>query len=154
MMLLARRLIRTPTRCGLVEWITLQVAALLATTATLLFDWGNEMFVTYNETTKRVYSAAEQHEPHVPEGHVTVEVELSFADLKVHPSFCRFENGQFVHDPAIQAEFEPTYAMKRAAEYPPVTEQLDAMYKGGEAAAAMAATIQAIKAKYPKPESK
>jgi hypothetical protein len=61
-----------------------------------------------------------------------------------------YENGQFskpvpVVDPlAYQAE--------RAAEYPPIGDQLDALWKGGEAAAAMLAQVQAVKAKYPKPE--
>lgn len=43
------------------------------------------------------------------------------------------------------------YREKRAAEYPYVGDQLDAMWKGGDAAAAMLAQIQAVKAKYPKP---
>jgi hypothetical protein len=44
------------------------------------------------------------------------------------------------------------YKRDRAAEYPPVGDQLDALWKGGEAAAAMLAQVQAVKAKYPKPE--
>jgi len=39
----------------------------------------------------------------------------------------------------------------RAAEYPPIGDQLDALWKGGDAAAEMLATVQAVKAKYPKP---
>jgi len=46
----------------------------------------------------------------------------------------------------------PDYYAKRRAEYPPLGEQLDAVWKGGEAAAEMQARIQAIKQKYPKPE--
>lgn len=45
----------------------------------------------------------------------------------------------------------PDYYAKRRAEYPALGEQLDAMWKGGNAAASMAAKIQAIKNKYPKP---
>lgn len=45
----------------------------------------------------------------------------------------------------------PDYYAKRRAEYPPLGEQLDAMWKGGDAAVAMTAKIAAIKAKYPKP---
>ena len=45
-----------------------------------------------------------------------------------------------------------TYARNRAAEYPPIGDQLDALWKGGDAAAEMLATVQAVKAKYPKPE--
>jgi len=45
---------------------------------------------------------------------------------------------------------ELTYAQKRAVEYPPIGDQLDALWKGGDAAAEMLATVQAVKAKYPK----
>lgn len=45
----------------------------------------------------------------------------------------------------------PDYYAKRRAEYPSLAEQLGAMWKGGDAAAAMAAKIAEIKAKYPKP---
>ena len=42
------------------------------------------------------------------------------------------------------------YKAKRAAEYPPIGDQLDALWKGGDAAAEMLAKVQAVKAKYPK----
>lgn len=45
----------------------------------------------------------------------------------------------------------PYYAL-RANEYPSIGDQLDALWKGGEAAAEMLAKVQAVKAKYPKPE--
>ncbi len=44
-----------------------------------------------------------------------------------------------------------TYADKRIAEYPSIGDQLDALWKGGEAAAEMLAAVQAVKLKYPKP---
>lgn len=50
----------------------------------------------------------------------------------------------------LRPKTELTYAQKRAAEYPPIGDQLDALWKGGEAAAEMLATVQAVKAKYPK----
>jgi hypothetical protein len=43
-----------------------------------------------------------------------------------------------------------TYAQKRAAEYPAIGDQLDALWKGGDAAAEMLAVVQAVKSKYPK----
>lgn len=46
----------------------------------------------------------------------------------------------------------PDYYAKRRAEYPPVGDQLDAQWKGGDDAAAMLLKIQAVKDKYPKPE--
>ena len=45
----------------------------------------------------------------------------------------------------------PDYYALRRAEYPALGEQLDALWKGGDAAAAMTARIAEIKAKYPKP---
>jgi hypothetical protein len=45
---------------------------------------------------------------------------------------------------------EQTYAQKRAAEYPPIGDQLDALWKGGDAAEEMLAIVQAVKSKYPK----
>ena len=43
------------------------------------------------------------------------------------------------------------YQRDRAAEYPPIGDQLDALWKGGEASTTMLAQVQAVKAKYPKP---
>lgn len=43
------------------------------------------------------------------------------------------------------------YREQRAAEYPPIGDQLDALWKGGDAAAEMLAKVQAVKDKYPKP---
>ena len=42
------------------------------------------------------------------------------------------------------------YIAKRQAEYPPIGDQLDALWKGGAEAEAMLAKVQAIKDKYPK----
>ena len=44
------------------------------------------------------------------------------------------------------------YQRDRAPEYPPIGDQLDALWKGGEDAAEMLAKVQAVKSKYPKPE--
>jgi hypothetical protein len=50
------------------------------------------------------------------------------------------------------AEFETHQARQlRSNEYPPIGDQLDALWKGGDAAAEMLAKVQAVKAKYPKP---
>jgi hypothetical protein len=52
---------------------------------------------------------------------------------------------------AVAAWVDPdAYQAKRAAEYPAITDQLDALWKGGDAAAEMLAKVQAVKAKYPK----
>lgn len=42
------------------------------------------------------------------------------------------------------------YQRDRAAEYPSIGDQLDALWKGGDAATAMLAQVQAVKNKYPK----
>jgi hypothetical protein len=44
------------------------------------------------------------------------------------------------------------YQEQRRPEYPPIGDQLDALWKGGDAAAEMLAKIEAVKNKYPKPE--
>jgi len=62
-------------------------------------------------------------------------------------------------DEVIIAEQQRLYSVlmlddvrqKRAPEYPSIGDQLDALWKGGEAAAEMLAKVQAVKAKYPKP---
>ena len=44
----------------------------------------------------------------------------------------------------------PTYADLRAKEYPPIGDQLDAIWKGGDAQADMLQQVMAVKTKYPK----
>jgi len=52
---------------------------------------------------------------------------------------------------AINAWVDPNaYQTKRQAEYPSIGDQLDALWKGGDAAAEMLAKVQAVKTKYPK----
>jgi uncharacterized small protein (DUF1192 family) len=53
----------------------------------------------------------------------------------------------------LQAEYNAkAYARSRAAEYPAIGDQLDALWKGGDDAAAMLEQVMAVKSKYPKPE--
>lgn len=50
------------------------------------------------------------------------------------------------------ADFETFKARQlRTNEYPSIGDQLDALWKGGDAAAEMLAKVQAVKSKYPKP---
>ena len=54
----------------------------------------------------------------------------------------------------LQAEYgAQAYARSRASEYPAIGDQLDALWKGGDAAAEMLAKVQAVKSKYPKGEA-
>lgn len=49
------------------------------------------------------------------------------------------------------AEYKVSYRGLRAKAYPPVGDQLDALWKGGQEQAAMKAAIDKVKADYPKP---
>jgi hypothetical protein len=52
---------------------------------------------------------------------------------------------------AVNAWVDPNqYKYQRVSEYPTIGDQLDALWKGGDDAAAMLALVQAVKAKYPK----
>jgi hypothetical protein len=54
--------------------------------------------------------------------------------------------------PELQAVMESNaYAEKRRSEYPALSDQLDAIWKGGSDLEAMRAKIEEVKAKYPKP---
>lgn len=54
---------------------------------------------------------------------------------------------------AEQAALAATeYQRQRAAEYPAIGDQLDALFHAGVFPVDMAATLQAVKTKYPKPE--
>lgn len=44
------------------------------------------------------------------------------------------------------------YYEKRAKAYPPIGDQLDALWKGGQAAIEMKLLVDAVKIQYPKPE--
>lgn len=61
-----------------------------------------------------------------------------------------FAQAQAIKD-AKNIELAKTqYQRDRAKEYPPIGDQLDALWKGGDAATAMLAQVQAVKNKYPK----
>jgi len=53
---------------------------------------------------------------------------------------------------AVQAYVDAhAYIAQRAAAYPPIGDQLDALWKGGTALEEMKAMVMAVKDKYPKP---
>jgi hypothetical protein len=58
-----------------------------------------------------------------------------------------YKDGEFTRPPVAT----PDYRYQRRAEYPPIGDQLDALWKGGAEAEAMLARIQEIKSQYPKP---
>jgi hypothetical protein len=54
---------------------------------------------------------------------------------------------------AVDAWVSPDqYKRDRVTEYPSIGDQLDALWKGGDDAAAMLEQVMAVKSKYPKPE--
>jgi hypothetical protein len=58
------------------------------------------------------------------------------------------EEAQYLAQQIEEAKI--AYKAKRAAEYPSIGDQLDALFKAGVFPADMAAAIQAVKNKYPK----
>lgn len=60
------------------------------------------------------------------------------------------EADQIIADKQANMFTARSYSEKRRSEYPPIGDQLDALWKGGDAAQEMLQTIQAVKAKYPK----
>ena len=50
----------------------------------------------------------------------------------------------------MKVDVKIDYVKQRVKEYPPIGDQLDALWKGGAEMAAMQVIIQDIKTKYPK----
>jgi hypothetical protein len=84
------------------------------------------------------------------------------AIYKLYPTVVTIDDGAGAFDASgnqvtideslVNAWVDPdTYKYNRVAEYPSIGDQLDALWKGGEAAAEMLAKVQAVKTKYPKP---
>jgi hypothetical protein len=67
-------------------------------------------------------------------------------------NFLDAQNNQVIIDmDAVNAWVDPeAYKAQRVQEYPPIGDQLDALFKAGVFPAEMAAAIQAVKDKYPK----
>jgi hypothetical protein len=87
-------------------------------------------------------------------------MELHNAIFKLNPNVVSI-GGEIAYDAignkieydkaAVQAYIDANaYITKRVAEYPSIGDQLDALWKGGDAATEMLAKVQAVKAKYPK----
>jgi hypothetical protein len=62
------------------------------------------------------------------------------------------EHERYMFWTSVEEQLKTKYQLDRASEYPSIGDQLDALWKGGEAAAEMLAKVQAVKAKYPKPD--
>ena len=58
------------------------------------------------------------------------------------------------NETAVQAYIDAhAYIAKRQSEYPTIGDQLDALWKGGDAQTEMLAKVMAVKAKYPKEQA-
>ena len=58
------------------------------------------------------------------------------------------------NETTVQAYIEAhSYIAKRQSEYPSIGDQLDALWKGGDAQTEMLAKVMAVKAKYPKEQA-
>lgn len=67
------------------------------------------------------------------------------------PVFDRLEAGEAGE--VLDEDFpQPSYEVRRAREYPSLRDQMDALWKGGEAEDEMRRKIMAVKARHPKPE--
>jgi hypothetical protein len=82
--------------------------------------------------------------------------------LYTNVTFIHEENGAFDKDgnkvtidmAAVNAWVDPeAYVSKRQSEYPTIGDQLDALWKGGDAQTEMLAKVMAVKAKYPKEQA-
>jgi hypothetical protein len=112
------------------------------------YDW--QMFVPAN-TALDAYMAASS-------ARIGAEIDAKEAEWVAAPKTREIEDpmtGEKTTMPIDKSEIVrpdiPDYYAKRRAEYPTLAEQLGAVWKGGDAAAQMAAKIQAVKDKYPKP---
>jgi hypothetical protein len=78
----------------------------------------------------------------------------NYEDIKWMSEDMTIPSKQEVEDAIQQIKLEyerDEYKRKRKLEYPPISDQLDALFKAGVFPTDMAAKIQAIKDKYPKP---
>ena len=65
----------------------------------------------------------------------------------------KYENGAFIYvEEFYQQYYKKNFRRLRQSSYPQIGDQLDALFRAGVFPPEMAAQIQAIKDKYPKPE--
>ena len=76
----------------------------------------------------------------------------SIVTIRGVEAFDAVGNPVVYNEATVQAYIDAdAYIAKRQSEYPPIGDQLDALWKGGDAAAEMLVKVQAVKTKYPKP---
>jgi hypothetical protein len=105
----------------------------------------NDQIKAYLAQAKITYAAGD-YQTGQPEGQADQIVHWG-STLGSQPTAEQLIAAQAAQDAADAAV---AYKAKRAAEYPIIGDQLDALFKAGAFPADMAATIQAVKDKYPK----
>jgi hypothetical protein len=78
---------------------------------------------------------------------------FAWVDRQLTKVFTLREEDRVAGELALAEHRRTEYQRQRASEYPPIGDQLDAIWKGGDAAAEMVAKVQAVKSKYPKGET-
>jgi hypothetical protein len=78
----------------------------------------------------------------------------SVVSIRGDDAFDADGNSVTYNETAVQAYIDAhSYIAKRVAEYPTIGDQLDALWKGGDAQTEMLAKVMAVKAKYPKEQA-
>jgi hypothetical protein len=82
---------------------------------------------------------------------VILKLNPSVVTIRGDDAFDVDGNPVIYDETAVQAYIDAhAYIAKRQAEYPTIGDQLDALWKGGDAQTEMLAKVMAVKAKYPK----
>jgi hypothetical protein len=80
-----------------------------------------------------------------------IAVNSSVVTIRGDDAFDASGNIVIYDEATVQAYIDAhSYIAKRVAEYPTIGDQLDALWKGGDAQTEMLAKVMAVKAKYPK----
>jgi hypothetical protein len=82
---------------------------------------------------------------------VILKLNPSVVTIRGDDAFDADGNPVTYNEAAVQAYIDAhAYIAKRQSEYPTIGDQLDALWKGGDAQTEMLAKVMAVKAKYPK----
>ena len=81
-------------------------------------------------------------------------VNSSIVTIRGDDAFDADGNPVTYDETAVQSYIDAhAYIAKRQSEYPTIGDQLDALWKGGDAQTEMLAKVMAVKAKYPKEQA-
>ena len=81
-------------------------------------------------------------------------VNSSVVTIRGEDAFDAGGNPVAYNEATVQAYIDAhSYIAKRQSEYPTIGDQLDALWKGGDAQTEMLAKVMAVKAKYPKEQA-